>query len=391
MKCKFNFKISLSLFLVIFTLLTPAVSIFKITVSAQTEISSGDYRFECLDDEEQGYYNKIYSALSDRSKQIFLKGRNFTDAYVSNKLANVYFKVLYDNPELYYAKAYFDYEISVGLVTIKPSYLMTAEQIKSADKIYEEGVAAIIKDVKNDWTTVEKVLYVHDYIASNFSYDDDLKIFDPYNFFKTGKGVCQAYALTFTAALRELDIPVSYVISYELRHMWNIVEIDGEWYNVDVTWDDYLNEPGKANHYYFLQSDKASRKYHESDDWEKEFDCDSKKYDEYIWKDVATAFVLHNDEWYGVDYVEGGVFKYDLKAGTSKKIFGITNKWQHMKTDQYWEGCYSGLSIVDGLFIYNTDSTLLLYDAETNSRKTIVKNSEKGYIYGFTIKADELI
>lgn len=48
------------------------------------------------------------------------------------------------------------------------------------------------------------------------------------------------------------------VDSNSMNHMWNKVHIGNAWYNVDVTWDDPINDrPGHAQHTYFLLSDNA--------------------------------------------------------------------------------------------------------------------------------------
>ena len=49
-------------------------------------------------------------------------------------------------------------------------------------------------------------------------------------------------------------------------HMWNKVQLDGEWYNVDCTWDDPMGvEPGSVRYDYFLVSDKDISATHSED------------------------------------------------------------------------------------------------------------------------------
>ena len=55
-----------------------------------------------------------------------------------------------------------------------------------------------------------------------------------------GKAICAGYALILNEALKYVGLKSQYIIGYELRkdgHAWNQVQIDGKWYNVDVTWD----------------------------------------------------------------------------------------------------------------------------------------------------------
>ena len=42
-----------------------------------------------------------------------------------------------------------------------------------------------------------------------------------------------------------------------MAHIWNLVKIDGEWYHVDVTWDDYPEIFSSLEYESFLKSDKG--------------------------------------------------------------------------------------------------------------------------------------
>ena len=60
--------------------------------------------------------------------------------------------------------------------------------------------------------------------------------------------VCDGYAKAFQMVCQELDIPC--VLASSQTHMWNNVKMDdGEWYNLDLTWDDSGEE---VSYSYFL-------------------------------------------------------------------------------------------------------------------------------------------
>lgn len=58
-----------------------------------------------------------------------------------------------------------------------------------------------------------------------------------------GKSVCAGYALILHEALRYVGLKSQYVVGVEKfgvdgeSHAWTHVQIDGEWYNTDLTWD----------------------------------------------------------------------------------------------------------------------------------------------------------
>ena len=63
------------------------------------------------------------------------------------------------------------------------------------------------------------------------------------------KGVCEAYAKTYDYFCELMGIECITVTgmggegSNMGGHAWNIVKIDGEWYNVDATWEDAYEQP----------------------------------------------------------------------------------------------------------------------------------------------------
>lgn len=75
-----------------------------------------------------------------------------------------------------------------------------------------------------------------------------------------GKCVCAGYADILRNALSLVGIESLYVSGIAKEgHAWNKVKLDGEWYNVDVTWDSPHIREGQAPEY-CLKSDDTIRK-----------------------------------------------------------------------------------------------------------------------------------
>lgn len=55
-----------------------------------------------------------------------------------------------------------------------------------------------------------------------------------------GRGVCVGNAKTLKEVLNYFHIDANFQGCDEPPHAWNQVKIDGQWYNVDLTWDDYF-------------------------------------------------------------------------------------------------------------------------------------------------------
>lgn len=156
-----------------------------------------------------------------------------------------------------YRNGYVEFKIEV-------TYDMTAEQ----NALVKGIVKQIVSAMPSDLSTVDKVKYVNDYIVTNTKYNLNSKEspYTPYSILVNGEGVCEGYALTALLLLEELNIETKYisgeVTSGEL-HAWNLVKLDGEWYHLDVTWNDPVPDQGSKVFYnYFLISDEQISKDH---------------------------------------------------------------------------------------------------------------------------------
>ena len=69
----------------------------------------------------------------------------------------------------------------------------------------------------------------------------------------------------------------------KINHAWNMVKIDGEYYHVDVTWNDPVpDRQGRVLHTYFNTSDRKMLQGKHVWDQSKYPACTSEKYS-YIW------------------------------------------------------------------------------------------------------------
>ena len=169
----------------------------------------------------------------------------------------------YDNPEVFYLspkKMYLNIETTTrgGTTTYnvfinsgnEANYL--AEEFNSKEEI--DQAIAQIEQVKNQivqnrtGNTYEDIKMVHDYLVDNISYDSSLSkqnIYNIYGALVNRECVCEGYARAFKYLLDELDIPCVMVIGTATNsqgetenHAWNYVQLNGNWYAVDSTWDD---------------------------------------------------------------------------------------------------------------------------------------------------------
>lgn len=161
---------------------------------------------------------------------------------------------------------------SVSKNRIKIEFTVQYRMNRAHEKWMLDEINNILSNiVRKNMTTLEKIVAVHDYIAKTFTYDLNTtgSPYAVYTFMKEKHGVCMAYALLFEKMMEMLDIPCYYVIGQaegesDAGHAWNMVELDGQWYHIDVTWDD-LSSKSKIHqirYRYFLVSDDKMKKDH---------------------------------------------------------------------------------------------------------------------------------
>ncbi|HPE15831.1 MAG TPA: transglutaminase domain-containing protein [Oscillospiraceae bacterium] len=163
-----------------------------------------------------------------------------------------------------------------GKLVVEPDYLYSWQVItflRYADYPLADEAAALEEDleafvasaVTAEMTDREKVLAVHDALCLLVTYDQagSEASADLDGVFGAHKAVCGGYAHTFEAAMALLGIPCISVLGKAVGrgdtfHAWNKVQLDGIWYNLDVTWDDYDDAYGISfSHAYFLLDDDA--------------------------------------------------------------------------------------------------------------------------------------
>ena len=120
-------------------------------------------------------------------------------------------------------------------------------------------VKKIISDLKlTGKTDDEKIKAVYDYVTKTVDYDYEginTEIsHSAYAALANRKAVCQGYSSLVYRLLRECGIQNRIITgkSQNQNHAWNIVPINGRWYNLDATWDSRF-DGNDQKYMYFLK------------------------------------------------------------------------------------------------------------------------------------------
>lgn len=140
-------------------------------------------------------------------------------------------------------------------VSITVGYLNNDVSAIDSQKAVNSAINNIISEAASRATDFEKAKYVHDYLIENSEYDYTYASYNIYDLLINGKGTCNSYSLTYKAAMDELGIDCTVVIESDNTHSWNQINVDGKWYNVDVTWDKNYSKSVTPDSTFFMKSD----------------------------------------------------------------------------------------------------------------------------------------
>ena len=189
------------------------------------------YRQE-LDEESSTYWSVAGSALRTDSNE---------------------YSFVIPNAGRYFLKFEITYEDGDSYVYKTMSYETSTEALEA--KI-QEVVSECAYSGLSDY---EKALNLHDWLCENAEYDDTYSYYQADGVLLNGKGVCMSFTLAYQELLAAAGVENICVLGYANggSHSWNMVKLDGDWYHVDVTWDE-----NRSDKYYFGMSEKLMCRDH---------------------------------------------------------------------------------------------------------------------------------
>ena len=186
--------------------------------------------------------------------------------------------VCYDHPQYSWiltggietGYAFGGYEGSSEIIVTQASFTLKAvPDFASNMSAMNSKINEIVSSAPST-TLQEKLKFFHDKIcelttynteASKISSDsvpkDWLYAWSPYGTFTGHSVVCEGYARAFKMLCDEAGIPCALISGKGNggAHMWNAVQMDdGNWYGVDVTWDDQEGPLGTIDKYFLKPS-----------------------------------------------------------------------------------------------------------------------------------------
>lgn len=163
---------------------------------------------------------------------------NKRDRFLYDTLGLDYQKYYSNGVALFMFKKVQDIENNAGSHSVYAIYYYaynTYEQLSLQEEVINDAIDAF------SGTDYDKIYAAHEYLRSRSSYNDNgsYMVQTAYGALVNKEAVCEGYAKAYKILLNAMGIECDVVINAE--HAWNVVQLEGKWYLVDVTNDDTNN------------------------------------------------------------------------------------------------------------------------------------------------------
>ena len=158
--------------------------------------------------------------------------------------------------------------------------LFSQENVAKYNQKIQDAANKLIQALKlTEGSELDKVRKVHDYMCANIKYDyDGSDMNNVKNFifahnimgvFANKKAQCEGIAKAAKVLLNAVDVKCIFITGKArdekggwVEHGWNIVNIDGDAYHMDITMDIGASSDGEISYDYFNITDSQIRKNH---------------------------------------------------------------------------------------------------------------------------------
>ncbi len=288
---------------------------YKGYVKAPESFEIDTYYYNSLSSDEKKIYRELLSELAAGNDSVKFTLTN--DFNIEEEINRAVYAVCYDYPEIFWinpGNAFSCYSDFRGNYTVDLSVYVyefwenTLFKQLYIDKLYD-ATEKIVNKASIYSTDFDRVEFVHDYICENARYNTNAadgvrnntylqsavlaQATSAYGCLVNGTPICGGYSKGFMLALRELGIECMFVTGYAgENHAWNIVEMDNEYYFMDITWDDpvydnektYLRAYDEPDHKYFAVTEERMKTDHTVNMVLAYPDCTSTEHNYYIKK-----------------------------------------------------------------------------------------------------------
>ncbi len=260
------------------------IAFAHITTEVLSE-SSGNYQqvsvqfgYDSLKNEKKEYlYDHLMTGIYTVSNEADVNGKyRLSRIKVHNyklsefDIRQVVNAFIFDNPQYFWIENLFGYAYVDDDTIVEFYSVLSASECDKYIKLFNERVAELLSKIEKGKTAYQREKLIHDMILKDCSYKSGVKssadgweYFTAYGALVSGEAVCEGYAKSMQVLLTKVGVQCSMVRGDAggVSHMWNVVELNGEWYHIDPTWDDTENDAVPGYEYFNLTTEQITKNH----------------------------------------------------------------------------------------------------------------------------------
>lgn len=231
------------------------------------------WAYNNITSKQQKVYTRLFESADQLSESCDVSDIGLT----VDDLYTAFWAFDYDNPQFLELGSGYSYSYYPGpngekdITGISIDYSRTKSEISHSQ--FDSTVKDVLVKAQSQSSDYAKLKYVHDWLINKTSYyTSDVE----YEYIREadgpviyGEAVCEGYSKAFMYFAQSMGYECVCVMggAGSVEHMWNMVKLDGQWYHVDVTWDDPIMSDGSQalKYNYFLISDAQIKRDHSID------------------------------------------------------------------------------------------------------------------------------
>lgn len=206
---------------------------------------------------------EIYNAIIEQHKNIKIR-----KTHLNINDINIIMQSMLDNhPDVFYVNEW-DVFWSNDEIVVCPKYIGTKKEISVLKTECDKQIEIILSRT-NGMSLKESIKRIHDILIRNITYSEN----DNYTHHTIigpiieRKAVCDGFSRLYKYLLNKLNIDCIVVRGRGFNgtlvdsesHLWNMINLYGKWYHIDVTYDATLSLNDYIRYDYFLVDDATIR------------------------------------------------------------------------------------------------------------------------------------
>lgn len=311
----------------------------------------------------------------------------------SEELDQIFYDLYYGGYLPWYSGSNYSYMYDENDIVMSFSPMVMDVQTFHRE-LYEQKLAELMAEAclpgMTDW---QLALSVHNYIIQHIAYDQTYEMKTGYDGLVNGTTVCNGYATLYMDVMNRLGIPCQMVICEDTGdgegHGWNLIQLDGQWYHVDLTWDDPMpNIYGYVSYDNFLKTDAELKNAEIPHDFEwvalEEVALDPYVFDDFL--DSSVSEFCFPDAVTAVYRIEREdihqIWSMDLTTGEEMLLYEFDYLAIDLGDGTYWYPT-RGFCFWNGRIYFNReDSVLSMLPDGSDVQEVYYREPDDRYIFG---------